>query len=164
MNLILNKKNILFFIAFLIPFLFFVNLDYNPAVSTLEKFDKFWGADSWRVNEILKKPFTEGVHDRDNIHPFFSLFAGSISRIGSFLKVVDAEFIFYRVFFGTLGVFLFWLLISRLTTYINAFSAVCLLLSTMTVKVWSVIPETFLFSFFILMLVTNLIYKKKTLF
>lgn len=161
MNLILNKKNILFFIAFLIPFLFFVNLDYNPAVSTLEKYDKFWGADSWRVNEILKKPFTEGVHDRDNIHPFFSLFAGSISRIGSFLKVVDAEFIFYRVFFGTLGIFLFWLLISRLTTYINAFSAVCLLLSTMTVKVWSVIPETFLFSFFILMLVTNLIYKKK---
>jgi hypothetical protein len=31
----------------------------------------------------------------------------------------------------------------------------------MTVKVWSVFPETFLFSFFILMLVTNLIYKKK---
>jgi hypothetical protein len=31
----------------------------------------------------------------------------------------------------------------------------------MTVKVWSVFPETFLFSFFILMLVINLIYKKK---
>jgi hypothetical protein len=161
MNLILNQKKVLiYFFAFLIPFLFFVNLDYNPTVSTLEKFDKFWGADSWRVNEILKNS-NEKVHDRDNLHPFFSLFAGSISKIGSFLDVVDAEFIFYRVFFGTLGVFLFWLLIYRLSTYINAFATTCLLLSTMTVKVWSVFPETFLFSFFILMLVMNLIYEKK---
>lgn len=119
--------------------------------------DHFFGADCWRVLENLRD--TDAIsHYRDSVHPYFSLFAVSVSKLGSVSVKEGAEFLLYRSVFGTLGVFFFWLLILFETDKpLIAFSAVLLLLSTFTVKVWSVLPDTFIFGFFTLMLSLNLI-------
>jgi hypothetical protein len=53
-------------------------------------------------------------------------------------------------------VFLFWLFIYRCTTALTAFASVALLLSTMTVRVFSIVPETYLLGFATLMFGLNL--------
>lgn len=142
----------LYVLAFVMPLLYFLNLPFSPERSTPELMNHFFGADCWRVLENLRDRTIRINHYRDQVHPYFSLFAVSISKPAAIINIEGAEFLLYRTVFGTLGVFLFWLLIfSETRQPLIAFSAVLLLLSTFTVRVWSILPETSLFGFFTLM-------------
>ena len=160
MNLIIEKlkeKNVfIIFLGMIIPFLYFINLEWNPSSSSKGMMDMFFDADCWRVFENLKD---SGVvsHSRDKVHPYFSIFAVTTAKLGLFLGIDNFEF--YKVFFGTCGVFLFWFFLFKETSLLLSFSAMTLLLSTLTVRVWSTLPETFIFGFFTLMLGLNLIRK-----
>lgn len=152
-----NLRRCYLALAFAMPLVFFINLPFNAENAIPEAMDRFFGADCWRVQENLRD--TESVpHYRDKVHPYFSLFAVSVAKLASVTGISGAEFLWYRMVFGTTGVFLFWMLIYRETKNpLIAFSATLLLLSTFTVKVWSTLPDTFIFGFFTLMLSLNLI-------
>ncbi len=158
MNIKIQKESLLEWgliaIGFLVPLVFFSSLEWNPEKSTREFMNKFFGADVWRVLENLKDT-DEISHHRDNVHPYFSLFAVSTAQLGAFLFGIGSEFGTYRNVFGTLGAFFFWYYLYKKTDALSAFAALSLLLSTMTVRVWSVVPETFLFGFFTLMIALN---------
>jgi len=141
-------------LAFIAPLIFFSSLEWNPEKATNEFMDKFFGADVWRVLENLKDTEEES-HYRDNVHPYFSLIAVTIAKAGAFAFGVGLEFKTYKIFFGTLGTFLFWFYLYKQTDVFSAFAAMALLLSTMTVRVWSTLPETFIFGFFTLMVAMN---------
>jgi hypothetical protein len=150
-----RREQICLALALLIPAIFFLLLPWNPANVTRESMDHFFGADVWRVYLNLAGS-DEVTHYRDKVHPYFSLFAVTAAQAGKLLGIEGGEFLAYRTIFGTAGMFLFWLFIRRLTSPINAFAALALLLSTMTVRIWSTLPESFLFGFFTLMLGLNL--------
>jgi hypothetical protein len=140
--------------ALLVPLLYFGILEWNPAKSAPAFMDQFFGADVTRVLGNIEN--TPGVsHYRDKVHPYFSLFGVSVAKAGAALFGHGNEYPTYKIFFGTLGVFLFWLYLYEEVDAISAFAAVALLLSTMTVRVWSTVPETFLFGFFTLMVALN---------
>jgi hypothetical protein len=155
-----NKIYLIYFFTFIICLFFFLNLPFHNPDLIAKKV--IYTTDAFRVNEVLKLS-NEKVYDRDNLHPFFTLIAGTLSKSFSILKIDGIHFFFYRTFFGSLASLLFWRIIYKTTTLPLAFASLSLLFSTMTVKVWSTVPETFLFSFFILMIVLNLILEKKNL-
>jgi hypothetical protein len=153
----LKEKNIfIIFLGILIPFLYFISLDWSPSSSTKEMMDMFFDADCWRIMENLKDSDLAS-HYRDKVHPYFSIFAVTTAKLGIFFGMENFEF--YKVVFGTFGVFLFWFFLFKETSLLLSFSAMMLLLSTVTVRVWSTLPETFIFGFFTLMLGLNLIRK-----
>jgi hypothetical protein len=137
--------------AFLLSLLFFLQLPWNPDLATPNTMDDFFGADTWRVLENLKDSDLV-AHHRDRVHPYFSLLAVSFAKLASNLPIQDPEFIVYRTTFGTLGAFLFWLFLYRARGAMVAFGSLFLLLSTTTVHIWSILPETFIFGFFTLIL------------
>jgi hypothetical protein len=141
--------------AFLLSLLFFLQLPWNPSLATPNTMDDFFGADTWRVLENLKN---SGLveHHRDRVHPYFSLLAVSFAQLATYLPIQDPEFILYRVTFGTMGSFLFWFFLYKARGAMIAFGSLFLLLSTATLHVWSILPETFIFGFFTLMLSLNL--------
>lgn len=145
------KSGVVIVSAFLLPLFFFVQLPWNPNLATPNTMDDFFGADTWRVLENLKN---SGLveHHRDRVHPYFSLLAVSFAQLATALPIQDPEFILYRVTCGTMGSFLFWLFLYRARGAMVAFGSLFLLLSTTTVHVWSILPETFIFGFFTLML------------
>lgn len=150
-----GRELLYFGLAIAIPALFFLTLPWNPDYTTRQYSGHFFAADVWRVYQNIIGS-DEARNYRDKVHPYFSLFAITTAKSGRLLGTEGGEFLAYRSIFGTAGVFLFWLFIYRCTTAINAFSSVALLLSTMTVRVWSILPETFIFGFFTLMLGLNL--------
>lgn len=146
------EQKIYYFFALAMPLVYFLSQSFDIQNSSSTLFDYFFGADCWRVLENLRDG-NLSTHFRDRIHPFFSLFAVSISKIGNLSNIEGGAFLVYRTFFGVLGVFLFQEVIFRQTkSALIAFSATLLLLSTFTVKVWSILPETHLFGFFTIML------------
>jgi hypothetical protein len=152
----LQRRELLYFaIALAVPVAFFSFLPWNIDHVAKQYMDRFFGADVWRVYQYLIDSDTL-QHSRDMVHPYFSLFAGTVAKSGRLLGTEGGEFLAYRTIFGSVGVFLFWLFIYRCTSAINAFSAVALLLSTMTVRVWSIVPETYIFGFCTLMIGLNL--------
>src|SRR5689334_11419114 len=146
-----GRELLYFALALAIPALFFLTLPWNPDYTSRQYLDHFFGADVWRVYLNLIGS-DEVTNYRDKVHPYFSLFAVTTAKTGKILGVEGGEFLAYRSIFGTAGSFLFWLLIYRHTSAINAFASVALLLSTMTVRVWSILPESYIFGFFTLML------------
>jgi hypothetical protein len=151
-----NRRELLYFaIAIAVPALFFATLPWNPDFADMRYLDYFFSADVPRVLANLTD--SDAVsHYRDKVHPYFSLFAVTVAKSGRFLGTEGGEFLVYRMVFGTIGVFLFWLFIYRCTSALTAFAAVVLLLSTMTARVWSTLPETYLFGFATLMAGLNL--------
>jgi hypothetical protein len=151
-----KRRELLYFgLAIAIPSLFFLTLPWNPGHTSRQYVDHFFGADVWRV--YLNIIGSDEVRNyRDKVHPYFSLFAITTAKSGKLLGTEGGEFLAYRSIFGTAGVFLFWLFIYRCTYIINAFASVALLLSTMTVRIWSILPESYIFGFFTLMLGLNL--------
>lgn len=154
-----RHETIYFLFAILIVFAYFSSLPWSQEHSSRYFMDHFFGADVWRVMENLKDS-ADVTHYRDKVHPYFSLFAVTISKLGGLTSIAGAEFFIYRVVFGSLGCFLFWLFIYRESSVLISFSCLALLLSTMAVRVWSALPETFIFGFFTLMLAINLIRQK----
>lgn len=153
-----RSESVLFILALIMPMIYFATLPWNIDNASLNLMDHYFGADCWRVLEGFRDSDIFGRHNyRDGVHPFFPLFATSIAKLGSFGNVDGAQFLVYRFVFGTLGFFFFWLLLFREINAVTAFSATLLLMSTMAIKVWSILPETFLFGFFSLMLSLNLI-------
>jgi hypothetical protein len=144
-----------FALALAIPALFFLSLPWNSDYTTEQYRGHFFGSDVSRVYLNLIGS-DEASNYRDKVHPYFSLFAITIAKTGKLLGTEGGEFLAYRSIFGTAGVFLFWLFVYRCTSPINAFASLALLLSTMTVRIWSILPESFLFGFFTLMLGLNL--------
>lgn len=164
----IDKKNwFLYVIAMLIPLLFFTHLEWRPENPAWHQRDIFFGADSDRVINDLKDgrkqiqvvPNEEKLiaHTRDNLHPYFSLVAVTISNAGSMFGFGNVEFPIYRTVLGCLSVFLFWLFIFKQTNAIQAFSSLALLMSSMAFRVWTAVPDTFIFSFAGLMVSLNLI-------
>jgi hypothetical protein len=152
----LDRRELLYFaIALAIPALFYSGLPWNPVVASRQYIDVFFGADVSRVFANLTNS-DEVTHYRDKVHPYFSLLGVTIARSGKLLGTEGGEFLVYRTVFGTAGVFLFWLFIYRCTSALTAFASVALLLSTMTVRVFSILPETHLLGFATLMLGLNL--------
>ena len=152
----IDRRELLYFaVALAVPALFYSTLPWNPALATREYLDAFFGADTIRVFWDLVNS-EEEVHLRDRVHPYFSLLGVTIAQIGKVLGTEGGEFFVYRTVFGTAGVFLFWLLLYRCTCVLTAFAAVALLLSTQTVRVFSILPETYLLGFATLMLGLNL--------
>jgi len=152
----LDRRELLYFaIALAIPALFFSGLPWNPAVASKQYIDVFFGADASRVFANLTNS-DEVTHYRDKVHPYFSLLGVTIARSGKLLGTEGGEFLVYRTVFGTAGVFLFWLFIYRCTSALTAFASVAVLLSTMTVRVFGILPETHLLGFATLMLGLNL--------
>lgn len=154
-----NKTNqFLFFclLAFTIIFCFFLNLEWgtdNP-INISETFDLYFGSD---VSRVVNNLNDDGAsHYRNKVHPYFSLVAVSVSKIPTYFGYKNLGFPVYKMVFGTLGTFLFWLFIYKNTSVLQSFASLSLILSTMSLHVWSVIPETFLFSFFTLMVAINL--------
>ena len=152
---------VLFFLAFLIPFLYFLNLnwDANSVVNSHEAQDVYFGADVSRVVDNLEDN-GKTPHYRDKTHPYFSILAVSVSKIGVYLGYQNLAFPIYKLIFGTLGCFLFWVFIFKKTNSTQAFVSLALLMSCMSFRVWTAIPETFLFSFFTLMVALNLMLLK----
>ena len=152
----LDRRELLSFaIALAIPALFYSGLPWNPVLASRQYLDVFFGADVSRVFANLTNS-DEVTHYRDKVHPYFSLLGVTIARSGKLLGMEGGEFLVYRTVFGTAGVLLFWLCIYRCTCALSAFASVALLLSTMTVRVFSILPETHLLGFATLMLGLNL--------
>ena len=162
-----KKKWCSYALALLIPLLFFIHLDWRYDNPVWQKNNLFFGADCNRVINDLKDSKEQindpqdvvklFAHYRDNLHPYFSLIAVTVSKTGQALGYNNVEFPIYRAVFGTLGVFLFWLFIFKQTNSMQAFSALALLMSSMAFRVWAAVPDTFIFSFAALMLSLNLI-------
>ncbi len=144
-------------LALLIPLIYFSNLDWdaNSFVNAHENMNTYFGADVARIVDNLEDN-ERTSHYRDKVHPYFSLVAVSVSKLGVYFGYANYAFPIYKLIFGTLGVFLFWLFIYKSTSTFQAFASVTLLFSSMSFRVWSALPETFLFSFFTLMLALNL--------
>ena len=161
MRKISSYPYVLFFLAFLIPFLYFLNLnwDANSVVNSHEAQDVYFGADVSRVVDNLEDN-GKTPHYRDKTHPYFSILAVSVSKIGVYLGYQNLAFPIYKLIFGTLGCFLFWVFIFKKTNSTQAFVSLALLMSCMSFRVWTAIPETFLFSFFTLMVALNLMLLK----
>jgi hypothetical protein len=149
-----NKEKIIYLLVIIFSFLFFVTLKYNLNKTGSEWSDQFFDSDVFRVIENLRNSDLV-PQSRSTAHPLYPLFAVSVAKISSLLGFKDLEFLFYKTIFGTMGFFLFWLYIYKTKNLFTAFSALVLLMSTMTVRVWTAIPETFLFGFFTLMLALN---------
>jgi hypothetical protein len=149
-----NKEKIIYLLVIIFSFLFFVTLKYNLNKTGSEWSDQFFDSDVFRVIENLRNSDLV-PQSRSTAHPLYPLFAVSVAKISSLLGFKDLEFLFYKTIFGTMGFFLFWLYIYKTKNLFTAFSALVLLMSTMTVRVWTTIPETFLFGFFTLMLALN---------
>ena len=151
-----RRHELLYFaLATAIPALFFLTLPWSVDYTSREHTGYFFNADVWRVyHHVIDSG--EVSHYRDKVHPYFSLFAVTAAKTGKLLGTEGGEFLAYRSIFGTAGIFLFWLFIYRSTSVINAFASLALLMSTMTVRVWSIVPESFIFGFFTLMLGLNL--------
>lgn len=142
------------------PFVYFWNLPFNPGHAAQSLMDHFFGADCWRVLENLRDSGA-AKHARDKVHPFFSLFAVSISKMANGFGAGAGEFLLYRSVFATLGAFFFWLIIYEETEdALLAFAATLVLLLSTTVRVWSALPETSTFGFFTLMLAFYLLRRK----
>ena len=152
---------VLFFLAFLIPFLYFLNLnwDANSTINSRDSMSVYFGAEVARVISNLEDS-NEYTHYRDRTHPYFSILAVSVSKIGVYLGYQNLAFPIYKLIFGTLGCFLFWFFIFKKTNSVQAFVSLALLMSCMSFRVWTAIPETFLFSFFTLMVALNLMLLK----
>lgn len=151
-----DRRELMYFaIAIAIPALFYVTLPWNPRVAEVEYLNAYFNADVIRVfaNLTDSDAFT---HYRDKVHPYFSILAVTVAKSGRLLGTEGGEFLVYRTVFGTIGVFLFWLFIYRCTSALTAFASVVLLLSTMTLRIWSILPETYLFGFATLMAGLNL--------
>lgn len=151
------RAPLIFALALLIPFSYFINLDWdaNSFVNSHENMNTYFGADVARIVDNLEDN-GKTSHYRDKVHPYFSLVAVTVSKLGSYFGYKNLAYPIYKLIFGTLGVFLFWLFIYKNTNYFQAFASLTLLISTMSFRVWSAVPETFLFSFFTLMLALNL--------
>ena len=153
-----EKKNWHFYaLAMLIPLIFFINQKWNAdsLVNSHETMSAYFGADACRVVSNLEDS-NEFTHYRDRTHPYFSIVAVSVSKIGAYFGHKNWAFPVYKMIFGTFGTFLFWLFIYKKTTAVQAFVSLSLLISCMSFRVWTAVPETFLFSFFTLMLALNL--------
>ena len=152
-----SRLILIYALALLIPFLYFINLDWNATsfVNSHESMNIYFGADVARVVDNLEDNAATS-HYRDKVHPYFSLIAVSVAKIGVYFGYTNNAFPIYRLIFGTLGVFLFWLFIYKNTNTFQAYASLALLFSSMSFRVWSAIPETFLFSFFTLMCALNL--------
>ena len=148
------KEIIIYLVVLFFSFLFFISLQYNLDKATSVWSDQFFDSDVFRVIENLRNSNLV-PQSRSTAHPLYPLFAVSAAKISSLLAFKDFEFLFYKLIFGTMGFFLFWLYIYKTKNLLTAFSALILLMSTMTVRVWSTVPETFLFGFFTLMLALN---------
>lgn len=144
-------------LAFLIPFSYFINLNWDASsiVNSHQNKNAYFGADVARVVDNLEDS-KESSHYRDRMHPYFSIVAVSVSKLGVYFGYKNLAFPIYKLIFGTFGVFLFWLFIYANTDIFQAFASLALLFSCMSFRVWTAIPETFLFSFFTLMLALNL--------
>ena len=161
MRKIASYPYVLFFLALLIPFLYFLNLnwDANSTINSRDSMSAYFGADVARVISNLEDS-NEYTHYRDRTHPYFSILAVSVSKIGVYLGYQKLAFPIYKLIFGTLGCFLFWFFIFKKTNSVQAFVSLALLMSCMSFRVWTAIPETFLFSFFTLMVALNLMLLK----
>ena len=148
------KNQIIYFVVLVFSFLFIITLPYNLDKAAPQWSDQFFDSDVFRVIENLRN---SDLHpqSRSTAHPLYPLFAVSAAKISSLFGFKDLEFVFYKTIFGTMGFFLFWLYIYKTKNLLTAFSALILLMSTMTVRVWTTVPETFLFGFFTLMLALN---------
>jgi hypothetical protein len=152
---VLSIRNLQYAAAFAICILYFSSLHFDPTLSRQN--DLYFGADGYRVLENLKDSNVDWTHSRDRLHPFFSIFAVSTAQIPAALGIAGREFMFYRLVFGTAGTMLFFALIYLETSPLQAFASLTLLLSTMSMRVFATLPESFLFGFFTLMLTLNLI-------
>ena len=156
-----NQSLIKYVLAFLIPFIFLLSLNWNAdsAINSYENMDMYFGADVARVIDNLED--NEKIsHYRDRTHPYFSIIAVTVSKAGVYLGIHNIAFPIYKLIFGTLGAFLFWLFVYKNTNTMQAFASLALLMTTMSFRVWAAVPETFLFSFFTLMLALNLMQLK----
>ena len=152
----LDRRELLYFaIALAVPALFYSGLPWNPVLENRQYIDFFFGGDAPRVFANLTNSDEVG-HYRDKVHPYFSLLAVTVAGSGKFLGTEGGELLVYRTVFGTIGVFLFWLFLYRCTSALTAFASVVLLLSTMTARIWSILPETYLLGFATLMVGLNL--------
>lgn len=151
-----NRRELLYFaIAIAVPALYYGTLPWNPDLANMRYLDFFFGGDVPRVFANLTD--SDAIsHYRDKVHPYFSLLAVTVARSGRLLGTEGGEFLVYRTVFGTIGVFLFWLFIYRCTSALTAFASVVLLLSTMTARIWGILPETYLLGFATLMAGLNL--------
>jgi hypothetical protein len=157
------REKIIYFVVLVVSFLYIITLQYNLDKTTSQWSDQFFDSDVFRVIENLRN---SDLHPqaRSTAHPLYPLFAVSVAQISNLLGFKNSEFLFYKTIFGTTGFFLFWFYIYKIKNLSTAFSALILLMSTMTVRVWTTVPETFLFGFFTLMLALNAARAKYNLF
>jgi hypothetical protein len=157
------REKIIYFVVLVVSFLYIITLQYNLDKTTSQWSDQFFDSDVFRVIENLRN---SDLHpqSRSTAHPLYPLFAVSVAQISNLLGFKNSEFLFYKTIFGTTGFFLFWFYIYKIKNLSTAFSALILLMSTMTVRVWTTVPETFLFGFFTLMLALNAARAKYNLF
>ena len=149
-----NRELTYFAIALTIPALFFSTLPWNPDFATWEYLDAFFGADIPRVFALPGD--SDAVdHYRDRVHPYFSLLGvtspnrEAVGDGGRRIPCVSHHFWHRR----RVSVLAFPL---SLHLVLTAFAAVVLLLSTLTVRIWSTLPETYLLGLATLMLGLNL--------
>jgi hypothetical protein len=149
-SVLLDTRNLHFLLAIAICVTYFAGLHFNPDLSRQN--DLYFGADCFRVLENLKDSTGEWTHARDKLHPFFSLFAVSVAQLPATIGIVGREFVFYRMVFGASGAVLFFALIYEETSPLQAFASLTLLLTTMSFRLFSTLPESFIFGFFTIML------------
>lgn len=75
-----NRSILIYTLALLIPFLYFINLNWNANsfVNAHENMNTYFGADVARVVDDLEDNAATS-HYRDKVHPYFSLIAVSVA-------------------------------------------------------------------------------------
>ena len=103
-----NQSLIKYVLAFLIPLIFLLSLKWNAdsAMNLFENMDMYFDSDVARVISNLEDN-GKISHDRSRTHPYFSIFAVTVSKAGVYLGIQNVAFPIYKLVFGTLGAFLF---------------------------------------------------------
>lgn len=155
------KKYFAYILAIALPLIFFIGIKSGTEYALSPQNDIYFGADAFRViTNLADNNDVNGGHYRDKVHPYFSLFAVSASKLtNAITKHSVTPYEAYRLIFGTIAVFLFWYLIYIQSNWALAFSSTCLLMSSMSFQIWTLIPETYIFSFMTIMLSLFLIQK-----
>jgi len=133
---------------------------FLPVAETSVQNNLFFGADTERNFRVISgDPLAD--HYRNLTHPFFTILATiPVRTIHLFNSEINA-LTSYVLVFGVMGAFFFWKVLSSIIQPLLALSILLVFFASNTVRIWSILSETFIATFATLMLSTYLIIKRK---
>ena len=144
----------------LVIFLSSIYFWFLPVVETSVQNNLFFGADTERNFRVISgDPLAD--HYRNLTHPFFTILATIPVRIIRLLNPEINALSSYVFIFGVMGTFFFWKVLTTIIQPLLALSILLVFFASNTVRIWSILSETFIATFATLMLSTYLIIKRR---